>query len=474
MQLLLLLLLAPWLAHGLVLATTRMQPPRFARAAGAVEQALDDPTRRSLGPSFARRRGAIHEVRLVGDPAAIGHAHGRLLYDTQVALERDVHQVFARYVPWAPARWLLVDLARVRFRQLDQQLTLAQRTELASQAAAFQPDPFASFMGTYQRFVFLDSLYDIMLSFEHSPLVGCTSFVVTDGSSAGGHTLIGRNFDFEGPQILDDEKAVFLLLEEGRIPYASVAWPGFVGTTTGLNLAGLAVVLHGARAGQTSAVGQPIARTVRDLLGGARNVPEAIALLEGRDAMVSHLLLLADASGAAVVVERVPGHPPHRRHRAAPVLGLTNHLEGPHAADPKNRAVMAHTSTVARRQRLDEILANAATPATVQRAVAILRDKQALGNRPLPLGHRAAIDALIATHSVVMDATARVLWVSEGPHAAGRFLRFDLTELLAPGYQPAGPARVETLPPDDILTDGRYDRWVNRGSPHGEVRPEPR
>ncbi len=463
-----LLLLVPWLGHGLVLATTRMHPPPIPRLTGDAQSALDDPGRRTLGASYTRQRGAIHEVRLVGSPVAIGHAHGRLLYDTQIALEGDIHDIFAHYVPWAPARWLIVDLARLQFRQLDQRLSLAHRTELASQAAAYSPDPFSSLMGTYQRFVFLDSLYDIMLSFEHSPLVGCTSFVVTGSASEGGHTLLGRNFDFEGPQILDDEKAVFLMLEEGRIPYASVAWPGFVGTTTGLNLAGLGMVIHGARAGEPEVAGEPVAQTVRDLLGTAHDVAEALTLLEQRAPMVPHMLLMTDGSGAAVVVERIPGHPPHLRHRSGPVVGLTNHLEGPLAADASNRAVMAQTSTVARRQRLDEILANSEAPVDVQRAVQILRDKRAAGDQTLPLGHRAAIDALIATHSVVMDATARVIWVSEGPHAAGRFVRFDLRRLLSPSFAPEGPARVETVPADDILTDGRYDRWVSGGSPHGD------
>jgi hypothetical protein len=154
------------------------------------------------------------------------------------------------------------------------------------------------------------------------------------------------------------------------------------------------------------------------------------------------------------------------RRRTGPTLPLTNHLEGPCAADPKNRDVMAVTSTLARRSRLDEIVENIPADSTVETAVAILRDKRGLGDSELPLGHRSAIDALIATHSVVMDATARVLWVSEGPHAAGRFLRFDLRELLDPGYRPHGPARVEALPADDIVADGRYDAWVRAGAQH--------
>src|SRR5690606_19049325 len=140
--------------------------------------------------------------------------------------------------------------------------------------------------------------------------------------------------------------------------------------------------------------------------------------------------------------------------------------EGPHAGDPKNLEVIQKTSTIPRRQRLNELLQNAPAAADVQHVVRILRDKRGAGEIELPLGHRSAIDALIATHSIVMDTTSRTLWVSQGPDATGRYVRFDLRELLDPAYVPSGPARVETLPQDDIMSDGRYEAWVEQGSPH--------
>jgi len=67
----------------------------------------------------------------------------------------------------------------------------------------------------------------------------------------------------------------------------------------------------------------------------------------------------------------------------------------------------------------------------------------------LPLGDRRAIDARIATHGVVMDATARVMWVSEGPHLSGRFIRFDIGRLLDAGYDPRGDHDVVASSRDD-------------------------
>jgi isopenicillin-N N-acyltransferase-like protein len=78
----------------------------------------------------------------------------------------------------------------------------------------------------------------------------------------------------------------------------------------------------------------------------------------------------------------------------------------------------------------------------VEDAIAILRDKRGPGDVVLPPGDRRAIDALIATHGVVMDTTARVIWVSEGPHMQGRFIRFDIGRLLSAGYDPRSENEV--------------------------------
>ena len=457
--------------HGLVLMGTAMSPPNVALPSDEARTGSRDATRRELGASWARKRGRINEVRLSGGPVDVGAANVRLLYEQQVTIEGDLHRQLHHYVPWWPVRTLVLDIARLRFSHLDDVISNDHRLEIAAQALAFQPDPFASLMGTYQRFVFLHSLYDIMLWFEHSPLVGCTSFVIGPELTAGGHTLVGRNFDFEGPQVLDDHKALFLMLEDGHIPYASVSWPGFVGSVSGMNIEGLAVVIHGARAGQPRTTGEPVVQTVRDLLRGARTTPEALAALSDRDPMVPHMLLIADAAGDAAVVERIPGHPAHVRPRDGPALPLTNHLEGRHADDPKNIDVRLHSSTIPRRRRLDELLARLQPGVGVPQVVDILRDKRGIGDAPLPLGHRSAIDALIATHSIVMDTTGRQIWISEGPHATGRYIRFDLRELLALDYRPDGPADVEAHPGDAIITDGRFDAWKHSGRPHASAQP---
>src|SRR5581483_5810202 len=84
--------------------------------------------------------------------------------------------------------------------------------------------------------------------------------------------------------------------------------------------------------------------------------------------------------------------------------------------------------------------------------VAILRDHQCAKGQACDLGDRRTIDALIATHGVVADATDRVLWVSKGPHLSGAFVKFDLRRVFD-GKDDPNP---ETIAEDPILQDGRY------------------
>lgn len=139
-------------------------------------------------------------------------------------------------------------------------------------------------------------------------------------------------------------------------------------------------------------------------------------------------------------------------------MAVTNHFEGPLAPDPANVRVRATTTSIARRTRADELLAGIAPrSATPARALAMLRDHGCAADPRCPLGDRRSIDALIATHGIVADTTARVLWVSAGPHLSGRFVRLDLRELLSDGHDPASDPEPDTMPEDPIMTDGRWN-----------------
>ena len=442
----------PFALHCTAVESGRETPPAVRIPAGQVERPA--PELATFGDSYVRTRGALLEVGLRGTPEVIGYSHSRLLYPAMVENEGILLARFDDQVPSRLLKTVLLDLAQLRYRNVDRGLSPERLQEIAAGALGFQPDPYEDLFPTYQRFLYLNALYDIALSFEESPLIGCTSFTFKGAAAAGGGAILARAFDFEVDDIFDRKKAVFFVREEGKIPFASVAWPGLVGVVSGMNSEGLAVVVHGARAGEPRTEGEPVVHSLRRILSDARDVREALVKLEARPPLVSHLLVLADRSGETVAVERVPGAPSHVR-RLPPAAVVTNHLEGPSAGDPKNQRVRERTSTLSRRDRGDELV-QGVTGVNVERAVSFLRDREGARGEKLPLGDRRAIDALIATHGVVMQTEERALWVSEAPHLLGRFVRFDLTRMLAPDYDPREPTDLPTLPADPLLDDAEF------------------
>jgi isopenicillin-N N-acyltransferase like protein len=419
---------------------------------------------RRFDASYARQAGSILQVGLVGSPEAIGYAHARLLYPEMVENEGILLGRFSDQVPMRLARTLLLDLAQLRYRSVDREMSADRLREIAAGSRGFQPDPYVDVFPTFQRFVYLNALYDISLSFEGSPLIGCTTFTFDGPATSDGSGLLARAFDFEVDDIFDRRKAVFLVRETGKIPFASVAWPGLVGVVSGMNLEGVAVVVHGGRAREPQASGEPVVHALRRVLSEAHTSEDAARLLAQREPMVSHIVIVTDAHGHSAVIERAPREKDAVRKlptRAA----TTNHFESSLREDPKNLRVRSNTSTLPRRARGDRLVADlpadaAVTPLTAAR---LLRDREAPDGSPLPLGDRRAINALIATHGVIMQTGSRTLWVSESPHLLGQFRAFELPRLLAPEYDAEGDEpRLESIPADPLLTSGQYAAWKSQ------------
>jgi isopenicillin-N N-acyltransferase-like protein len=451
---------APMAAHLVVGQLTKLTPP----AISTVPLTLSETDGvRHAGRGWSAIRG-VRIAHLAGTPEEIGTEHTTLLRDRMIANEEVMWTGFRDVVPFGPARALMFDAGRYRYRHVDEGFPEARRREIAAEAQAFTPDPFATHMPTYPRMVFLHALYDIALSFEHSPLLGCTAFGLGPEATSDGHALFARAFDFEAADVFDRDKAVFVVREDGKIPFASVAWPGLVGVVTGMNAEGVAVAVNGGRAREPSTTGMPVAFSLRETLESAHDTTEAVAILARQSVMVSHLVFVGDAKGHFVVVERAPGVAAYVREGVDPArVTVTNHFEGPLGGDERDVRVRETTTTLPRRARADELVSAVAPhSADVTRAVAMLRDHGCASGNACQLGDRRTIDAFIATHGVVFDLTAKQAWVSEGPHLSGAFVKIDLATIVSTKEGRVPTVELETIPADAVLSDGRYEEGRDR------------
>lgn len=80
-----------------------------------------------------------------------------------------------------------------------------------------------------------------------------------------------------------------------------------------------------------------------------------------------------------------------------------------------------------------------------------MRDRNLPGGKFPGNGHRSTLNALIATHSTVMDLTAGIFWAASPPHQLGRFVAFDVND-----FDRELPALA--VPADAMLASGEYDR----------------
>jgi hypothetical protein len=176
---------------------------------------------------------------------------------------------------------------------------------------------------------------------------------------------------------------------------------------------------------------------VRQVLQYAATLDDAIRILTSARVFVSDSFLLADGNaGTAAVVEKSPGRTAVRRMESG-ILLQANHFECPEfSGDKGNREYMAVGTSCKRRARLERLVT---APLTPEQAVEILRDTRGGSGEPLALGNRGAINPCIATHSVVADVTAGILWVSRGPHQLGVYDAYSI-ERFGEAVAPAIPA----------------------------------
>jgi hypothetical protein len=440
---------------------TRISPPSLP--APEPEEVRYGDTSVRVGPAYLTRRGRLWVTHVKGTPVELGYRYARLTTPMMAEGDRRMRALFETLVPSPAFRWAMTSYVRVHYRHLGEELPSARRAELFGEASGYADD-FKDSFPTYQRFVYLHGLYDISLAFEHSPLLGCTAFAAsgsaTSDGTTPGHTIVGRNFDLDVDPWFDNDKVVHIVEPETGLAFVSVAWPGMLGVVSGMNEEGIWISVNGARAGEPRNEGVPIVFTTRAVLEEARSLDDALAIIARYPPMVSHILFLADGkTGESMIVERAPNLPSGVvRYPAAAVV--SNHFRtSPLRDDPKDARIREITSTEARQARMEELLGRHYGHVDPQVAVAILRDRSGVGDTALPLGNRNAVDALVATHSVVADLTARVIWVSEGPNTLGPYRRFDLGERLRHGEAAARGEVEGDFAPDPLLTDEMYERY---------------
>ncbi len=414
------------------------------------------------GRSHLARDGKIWRLHLEGSPETIGDARGRLTARLFEQLDAHVQaRIERRYGAWLEG-WTASMLTRWDYRGADSHLDEPVRRELAAMAAAM-PEAQTGRVSAYHR-LFLYQSFDSLAAKLDDVIVEGAAFSITRKRSPSepGNLLIGRSLWFDLEHEVEPDRIVTVVRPDGRYPYVSVGWPGLVGVVTGINARGIFVALNPARTNDPLEDGAPAPIVLRRVLEEADTLDHAVELLRDAALRSSAVVLVGDGvQRESVIVELGARDREDRRAvrgEDEPVVWATDHmLRESFEGDLQNDWVRRYTSSGYRYDRLGELL-GAGGDVDPGRVVAVLRDRRGTQGAELGLGNPNALENFRIAQAVVVDATAMVLWVAEGPSALGRFRAFDLSRLL--GRTDAPAVALDDLPADPLLYSEEYRDWL--------------
>ena len=433
-------------------------PPPMPAASPLLSAALETRGDRVwLGQNWFGKRDGLPVLYLTGTPFEMGCANGRL---TQQLIHRQEDSVLAlmkQVAPWRPLQFVLEFFVTFKNRHMSANITPDLQMEVLGLVTGC-PDAHPDMGPFYNRILNYHGAQDISYMLMNSPLIrrGCTAFGAWGAATAGDHLLSGRNFDWEADPVFDEDRIVIIAEPKNGIPFISLAWAGMAGCVSGMNREGISIIVNGAPSHLPADAATPTCLVAREVLEHARNLAEATAIIRKRQVFVSAMFLVGSrADGKFIVVEKTPAKTAVREPEPnADSLVCANHyLSAELKDDPINDTYKRADTSLARFDRMTELLRDATNRLDAAACAAILRDRRLPGGRMAGNGHRGSLNPLIATHSVVMDLTAGIFWAATPPHQLGKFVAFDLNapEKLLPD---------QTLPADPILDDGEYQRYL--------------
>lgn len=411
----------------------------------------DGDTRR-IGDAWLAKRDGILRMYIAGDPFTLGYSNASLSQDYVEEQEATLIGLIKTRVPSPVKLWLLRKYVIVRNRDLPRYVNADLSMEIYGLSRGVR-DPFPEIGPLYHRLLNYHAAHDISHAVMDHPLVGCTSFAARGKATADGHLIVGRNFDFDAGKCFDTNKIVMRVKPDKGYGFISVGWPGLVGVVTGLNDKKISISINAAQSTDVRRIGTPVSLVMRQVMQYAATLDEAVEIIRKSEVFVSDCYLLADGkTGEAAVVEKTPLRTQVRRMDGDHIVCSNQFMTAELAGDARNILYMKEGTSVARYDRMEALVKENAGRIDPVVAAGILRDRALPGGVDGGLGNPAALNSLVATHSVITDATAGVIWVSAAPHQLGAYLPFSLEDF----DEPKG---VAAIPADPLLSDPAYESF---------------
>lgn len=243
-------------------------------------------------------------VLLWGSPAEVGRAHGELLKAEAGRCVDSVLHMFGVAQAIESGRWFSDDLAAA-YQRLEPHIPDDHKVETAALANAAGWDPkVAQHVNVFPE------------------LFHCSGFAVFGRATQDGKLYHGRVLDYMTTIGLQDSATTFIIAVNGKIPFATVGYGGFIGSVSGMNADGISLGEMGGR-GEGKWDGVPMATLMRRALEECDTLSQVKSLWSTSPRTCEYYYVFADgktneAVGVAATPEAIQFVEPGEAH---PLLG---------------------------------------------------------------------------------------------------------------------------------------------------------
>ncbi|MDP1561484.1 MAG: C45 family peptidase [Pirellulaceae bacterium] len=243
-------------------------------------------------------------VLLSGTPEQIGHAHGQLLKTQSMACIDSVLHAFGAVQTIQTGRWFRSDL-EAAYKRLRTHIPEDHLIETRALAKSLELP--------------IDTM-EVLNVFPE--LFHCSGFAVFGDATVDGKLYHGRVLDYMTMIGLQDAATTFVIAVDGKIPFATVGYAGFIGSVSGMNQEQVSLGEMGGR-GEGQWDGVPMATLMRRGLEECHTLQEVIDLWSNNPRTCEYYYVFADgkdrsAVGVAATPEKVEFVYPGQAH---PLLG---------------------------------------------------------------------------------------------------------------------------------------------------------
>lgn len=379
--------------------------------------------------SLSKNKYGTWEMYAEGNPYQLGLNQGLLTQELAHQQERVFLKKVDELVPSKFWQNMLRKILAYYNRKMYLHVPEIYKAEIFG-LSKYASDDYNHIAEKYLRILYLHGAHDIGHAMQDLMLVGCSSFAAWGNKTEDGQLIIGRNFDFyAGDDFAKNKIVAFINPTEGH-KFMSVTWPGMIGVVSGMNEHGLTVTINAGKSKIPWVAKTPISILTREILQYASTIDEAIAIAKKRQVFVSESIFIGSAKDKrAITIEVSPKNFGVYDVENSNQLICSNHFQSEAYAEDKNNIKhKAESHSQYRYERMEELL-NASEKLNVEKAVAILRNKEGLNDKAIGYGNEKALNQLLAHHGIVFKPEEKQVWVSSNPYQLGAFVAYDLDDV---------------------------------------------